>query len=149
MPDKNDNLNDGVEDSIKHFVVTVFGTEDHTAEFLEKEREENKVMAFLSYVIPPLPFLVERTSKYVKFHSNQGMNLLVYLLICMITAWILNIAFNNHRYVQIFQRIYLILYMVFCCIGIYNALNDKAREIPLASKFNWIDIFCNFFGIEL
>ena len=70
-----------IENSVKAFFQEIIGTEDKTSTFKEKERMDNKWMAMMSYIIPPIPFIAERHSGYVKFHSNQGMNMLIWYLL--------------------------------------------------------------------
>ncbi len=137
---------DGIVDSVKMFFRKLTGTNDFTTKYPDKEREDNKVFAFLSYIIPPIPFLIERNSKYVCFHSNQGMNCFVWLMIMLIASWIMKVAFNNSPLIESFKMIVYTFYAIFCVIGIFNALNNTAREIPIVSKVNLINIIGGFFG---
>ena len=46
-----------IENSVKAFFQEIIGTEDKTSTFKEKERMDNKWMAMMSYIIPPIPFI--------------------------------------------------------------------------------------------
>ena len=137
---------DGILDSVRMFFRGLTGTNDFTNKFPDKEREDNKVFAFLSYVIPPIPFLIERNSKYVLFHSNQGMNCFVWLMIMIVSSWIMKVAFNHSPLIDSFMTLIYIFYIGFCLIGVINSLNNMAREIPIISKVNLINMIGHLFG---
>ena len=82
-----------IENSVKAFFQEIIGTEDKTSTFKEKERMDNKWMAMMSYIIPPIPFIAERHSGYVKFHSNQGMNMLIWYLLLLAFIMVIDAAF--------------------------------------------------------
>ncbi len=142
MPNDDKNLGDNLKDMFQK----VTGTVDYTNKFKSKEREENVLMAVLSYIIPPIPFIVERHSGYVKFHSNQGMNLFVWGIIVLLFGMILGTAFPGKGITNFYSLLMKVLYMALAAIGIVNALQAKAKELPLVSKLNLIDIANDFFN---
>lgn len=142
MSNDDKNLND----NLKNIFQTVTGTTDYTNKFKEKEREENLLMAVISYIIPLIPFFVERHSKYVKFHSNQGMNLLVWGILALAFGMILNTAFPGKGITNFYSFIIKVLYVVLALFGVINALQAKAKELPLVSKLNLINIISSFFN---
>ena len=141
-----ENNEDNIQNGIKHIVETILGTEDQTAKYKEADIRENSNMALISYLIPPVPFIVERSSKYVRFHSNQGMNNFAWLILLMLFMWVVDVAFAWDNYIKAIRIIIVVLYIILSVIGIYNVINNKAREIPLAGKVNFIDIFSGLFG---
>lgn len=122
------------------------GTQDYTEKYREEERTEKKTMAVLSYILPPIPFIAEKDSKYVKFHSIQGMNLLVWFIFLMLFVWVLDTALPAWEGITDFLNIITILsYIVLVVIGVINAVNNKAKELPIVSKLNFITIVSDFF----
>lgn len=113
---------------------------DSTEKFEKKDIENNKGMAVLSYIIAPIPYFVEKKSKWVKYHSTQGMNL---LLLAIITNIALSLIFTILLWPlwfisSIFWAIFNAAYAILCIIGIVNVLNGKAKEIPIVNKFKII-----------
>ena len=89
-------------------------------------------MAILSYIsiLVLIPIFAAKNSKFARFHANQG-------LVLLITAIILSIIGN------ILSRIHLgfiswildVLVFVFAIIGIINAAQGKAKELPFIGKY--------------
>ena len=50
---------------------------DDSKSFDKKEIESGKGMAVLAYIIPLIPYFVEKENKFVKYHATQGMNLFI------------------------------------------------------------------------
>ena len=48
--------------------------ETKVTESNKKDNESKKSMAILSYIIPLIPYFVEKKDKFVRFHAVQGMN---------------------------------------------------------------------------
>ena len=141
----NDKKEDIVE-GLKHIFHTVTGTLDYTDRFKEQDRVDNRMMAMLSYVIPPIPFIAERHSEYVKFHSNQGMNLFVWWLLITAFISVVDTAFPWEGVTDFFSLVTNILLVSLIAFGIINTLKDFARELPIVSKLNIITIIGNLFG---
>ena len=78
-----------------------------------------------------LPILIEPQSKFVRFHVNQGLLLIIsYIIgcICMIIpilGWIAG-------------GIWTIFNLVFMIMGIVHACNGEAKELPIIGKFRII-----------
>ncbi|MBP5678822.1 MAG: hypothetical protein J6X28_03220 [Bacilli bacterium] len=87
-----------------------------------------------------------RNSKYVCFHSNQGMNNLLWLVLLLIFTWIMSIGFNGSPLIDSLRNILILAYCVFSLFGFINALNNKAKEVPIMSKCNLITIIAGLFG---
>lgn len=135
-----------IGNSIKSFFVDVIGTEDRTSDFKELEREDNKYMAMLSYIVPPIPFLAERHSKYVKFHSNQGMNMLIWYLLVTAFIMVIESASSFKGIVSFLRGALNIILVALIAFGIINTLNCKAKELPLISKLNIMTIISSWFS---
>ncbi len=142
--DKKEDILNNIQAAVQDFL----GTEEHTANYKEKDRTDNRYMAMLSYILPPIPFIAERHSGYVKFHSNQGMNLLIWYLIMCAFIWILDVAFTFDSIINLIRIIVNIVLVALMAFGIINTLNDKAKELPIISKVNIMTVICDLFGLN-
>lgn len=102
-------------------------TADTTAEFTAEDIEKNKVMALLAYIIFLIPLLAAKDSKFARFHTNQGIILVIGAVIASIIAAIPIIGW-------IIAPILSVIITVLAIIGIINAAGGKAKELPLVGK---------------
>lgn len=143
----NNNKRDSITDNLRYIFQSVVGTLDYTEKFKEQDRVDNRTMAMLSYIIPLIPFIVERNSAYVKFHSNQGMNLFVWYIIVFSFLKITSTGFPPLRdMISFLILLVTLLFISLIVFGIFNTLKDNAREIPIVSKLNLITIVSDVFG---
>lgn len=126
---------------------------DSTGDFTKKEIEEGKMMGILSYIIPLIPFFVEKKNKYAIYHAKQGMNLFVICLVYGVINSILTslikvngscgsvwgIDLGNYCKVTPWWVTYplgiiSIALGLLALLGLINAINGKAKELPLVNK---------------
>ncbi len=116
-------------------------TADTTAQFDQDDITNNKTMAILAYFGPLvlIPIFAAKGSKFARFHSNQG---LLLLLACV--AWGIVYAILNAILLAISWRLFFIssiigflsvVFLILCIIGIVNAVNGRAKELPVIGKF--------------
>lgn len=100
-------------------------TPDDTARFDKSDIEKNKVVSLLSYIwiLFLVPLLAAKDSKFARFHANQGL----VLFICSVVLGILT-AIPIVKYVAMLLQV---VALVLAIIGIINALNGKAKELPI------------------
>ena len=99
----------------------------------------HKAIAIIGYIIPILffiPLLSEegKKSKFAKFHANQQLNLLLFLVIGYTVSSILMIiliGFLLYFLVMIGSVVYLIM-------GIINAAKGEMKKLPLIGGFEII-----------
>ncbi len=103
-------------------------TADTTAEYDAQDIEKNKIMAVLAYILFFIPLLAAKDSKFARFHANQGLVLFLGGLISSVVAVIPVIGW-------IIAPIAGLAVTVLAVLGIINALNGKAKELPLIGKF--------------
>ena len=103
-------------------------TADTTAEYDAQDIEKNKAMALLAYIIFLIPLLAAKDSKFARFHTNQGLVLFLCGIIASVVAVIPVIGW-------IVAPIAGLVITVLAIIGIINALNGKAKELPVIGKF--------------
>ena len=108
-------------------------TPDYTASFDQNDIQQNRVMGVLSYlgILVLIPLFAARESPFARFHCNQG-------IVLALAEVILSFA------VRIFGRLPLVGWIirlvgglgglalfVFAIMGIVNAINGKAKELPV------------------
>lgn len=116
-------------------------TKDFSETFQPEDIERNKAMAVLSYfsLLVFLPLLLAKESKYARFHANQGLILLFSMMGWQFASSMLNLIFDRfwwqYRFLLPLSGVVYLLFLVLFFIGIANALNGKAKELPLIGKF--------------
>lgn len=141
---KEKNFKDKAEDIIND-------VKDSTKDFSKKEISDGKGMAVLSYIIPIIPYFVEKKNKFAIYHAKQGMNLLMvciaygfvnailsslikvntscgnflgYNLDCKVTPW----------WVSLPLGLIGVVIGIIAIFGIVYAVGGKAKELPLVNK---------------
>jgi uncharacterized membrane protein len=86
-----------------------------------KDIEENKVMAALSYawILCLVPLLGKKDSKYAQFHAKQGLILFIIELAASLLLWF-----------PFFGQLLMLALVVVSVIGIIKALNGEWWKIP-------------------
>ncbi len=113
-------------------------TKDSTSEFDPNDIQQNKVMAILAYLswLVLIPLLAAKESKFARYHCNQG----IVLAIAEIIAWVIFGILSNIPYIGwifvVLNSLISLVCLVFAVIGIINAANGKAKELPVIGKFN-------------
>lgn len=94
--------------------------------FTSEDIEKNKVMALLAYIIFFIPLLAAKDSAYARFHANQGLVLLLFWIVISIISSIIPIIGW-----LIIGPLGALFSFVLVIIGILNAVNGKAKPLPL------------------
>jgi len=112
-------------------------TPDSTSEYDEKDINDNKVMGVLSYIgiLWLVPLLAAKDSKFAKFHANQGLVLWLASLILSVASMILAIIPIVGCVVAILLPVVGIGGFVLMILGIINAAQGKAKELPIIGKY--------------
>lgn len=116
--------------SEKSFFQTILDTKDTTAEYSKEEIEKNKVVCGLAYI--PILFwlpLVAGTkgSKYCKFHSNNGLLLLILDIVIGIVSAVLGlIPFVG----AILGSLLGLITVAFIVFGMVFTFQGKVKELP-------------------
>ena len=115
-------------------------TADTTADYTAEDIEQNKVMALLGYlgILFLVPLFAAPNSKFARYHANQGLVLslaavafgIVYTILVTV---LLTISWRLSFLTSILGLLWL-AYPVLGIIGIINALNGKAKELPFIGK---------------
>lgn len=125
MADFNDKLNE------------MNNTKDYTAEYDKNDIEQNKVMAILAYLgwLVLIPLFAAKESKYARFHVNQGLILAIVETVVMIVLSILTLIPVIRWIFYIVEAVAGIVFLVMWIIGIMNAANGRAKELPVIGSF--------------
>ncbi len=116
-------------------------TADHTNTFDPADIEQNKLMGVLAYLswLVLIPIFAAPKSKFARFHANQGLVLAIahtaWIILSSILEFILTLI--NWYIGWIFGIIFTLLGLVFVVpliLGIINASNGRAKELPIIGK---------------
>ena len=121
-------------------------TADTTADFDPKDIEQNKTMSLFAYlgILILIPLLGTKDSKFARFHSNQGLILLIAcigwavannILMALFAAILLPGGWRIYSLLGTILGLVYIVFTVLAIIGILNALNGKAKELPIIGKY--------------
>lgn len=128
-------------------------TADTSGEYDAKDISDNKLMAVLAYLGPLwlIPFITKKDSRFTRFHCRQGFNLLLVDIAYSVISAILSAIIKTPHYIYgVYYGSYtpgwfsVILWLVsiplfaLSVIGILNANNGKAKELPIIGKFKII-----------
>lgn len=124
-------------------------TADTTAQYNPADIADNKILAILSYIglLWLIPFFAGKHSPFTKYHVKQA-----FLVVCAQVAWmilgtILRMAIRTRvdviwtYYYETPAIVTILVSLVHLCIwavailGIVNAAQGKAKEIPFIGKF--------------
>ncbi len=117
---------------------TIFDTADITNEFSSDDIEKNKGMAIISYIsiLCLVPLFASKESKFAQFHAKQGFNLFIletvwYVANIIIATIIYSInPVLKYMFSTILSLVWIAQF-VLSIIGIINAANGKAMELPI------------------
>lgn len=107
-------------------------TDDFSHNMNKNDISDNKLMALLSYLwlLVLIPLFANKNSDFVRFHTNQGL----VLLICNAIIGILSLI----PVIRIAAALLEIVAFIIMIIGIINVANGKAKELPIIGKIRLI-----------
>ncbi|MBQ2841468.1 MAG: zinc-ribbon domain-containing protein [Clostridia bacterium] len=116
------------------FISRFTNTADTTAQFNSDDIIKNKVMAILAYLglLFLVPLLAAKDSPFARYHTNQGILLFIVQAVGVAATQIPYAGWVAGALVNIFTTALLI-------VGIINAYNGKAKELPIIGKFRIIN----------
>ena len=141
---------------------------DHTAEFTEADRRNNHVLGLVCYMglYVLIPLLTVKKSRFVKFHANQGIVLMLANIVIQVINVVVTLLFGVLGGVasgigaaaqsegailatggilgvisflwSLFMAAIGIFFFVITIIGMVTAAQGKAKALPLISKIHLI-----------
>lgn len=119
-------------------------TADTTNSYDKNDIENNKVMALLSYlwILFLVPLFAAPNSKFARFHTNQGLVLFIFSLVSGIIGGVVGfilalIPFIGFIFVWVAGVVFGIIeigFILLAVLGIINALQGRAKELPVIGK---------------
>lgn len=114
-------------------------TADTTASFAPNDIAQNKAMAILAYFGPLvfIPIFAAQNSRYARFHANQGLVLLLAAIGGSIAASIVSVilGFIKLGFIgSLLSTVISLACFVLFIIGLLNAINGRAKELPVIGK---------------
>lgn len=133
--------NSGDQNDFLAKISNLNDTADTTADYDADDVSKNKAIAVLAYfgVLCFIPMFAAKDSKFARFHANQGLTLFI---ACV--AWSIVYSILNWIILAISWRLYFIssiiglcslVFLVLAVLGIINAANGRAKELPVIGKF--------------
>ncbi len=122
-------------------VAALNDTADTTAEFEASDIEQNKIFAVLGYLswLVLVPIFAAPKSKFARFHANQGLVLAITEVAWWIVTAILGIILSaiswRLGFISTILGLVNIVFVILAILGIVNAANGKAKELPIVGKF--------------
>ena len=111
-------------------------------EDLKKDAEDNKIMGILAYlgILVLVPILAAKESPFARFHSNQGLILLIVAIILGIAISIVNsilltVSFALVALTSLLSFAIWICVLILMIIGIMNAVKGEMKELPIIGKY--------------
>ena len=148
MNQENQNINNNQEQNNQEAKQNIFtNVKDDSETFTQQEKESGKIVAILSYVgiVGLIMYLIEQNNQFARYHAKQGANLFVIEavagIIVAIISGIMSAIYNSTDVIifSIFSALLSaavsIVSLVLMVIGIMNAANGKAKELPIVGKF--------------
>ena len=121
-------------------IQSINNTADTTADYTAEDIEQNKVMALLAYLglLFLVPMFAAPNSKFARYHTNQGLVLclaaVAFGIVHMLLTFLLLMISWRLSFLSTIIGLLWIAFPVWMVIGIVNALNGKAKELPLIGK---------------
>jgi len=139
-------------------VKEVMNTKDTSNDYTKEDKEKNKGMAILSYILFFIPLITgdHKKSPYVKFHTNQGTILWItaigYSIIYNILTSIIKVNGNcgawfgysvggcrvTPWWVTLPLSLISLVIGIVGIIGVINAATGKTKELPVIGKYKII-----------
>ncbi len=133
--------NEAAQNNFSAKFASLNNTADTTAEFDANDVTQNKAMAILAYFGPLvlIPIFAAKGSKFARYHSNQGLLLLIacaaWSIVYSIINWVILAISWRLYFLSSIIGIFSIVFIVLAVIGIVNAANGKAKELPIIGKY--------------
>lgn len=121
-------------------IQSINNTADTTADYSAEDIEQNKVMALLAYLglLFLVPMFAAPNSKFARYHTNQGLVLclaaVAFGIVHLLLTFLLLMISWRLSFLSTIIGLLWIAFPVWMVIGIVNALNGKAKELPLIGK---------------
>lgn len=127
----------GNTQNAQNFVNNMMNTNDTTSQFDPQDINDNKGMSVLAYIgfLFLVPLLACPNSKFARYHTNQGLVLFLLEFALGIVTGILGlIPIAGLIIGGLLSAVGGIFTLVLMIMGIINAAQGQAKELPLIGK---------------
>ncbi len=106
-----------------------------------KDVEDNKAMGILAYIIVLIPlFAAPKNSIFARYHTNQGLNLLILGVAYGLVSWVLGaiffvISWQLALAISWIFSLGALIFPVLCIIGIIHVCKGEMKPLPVIGKF--------------
>ncbi len=132
------------QESFEEKFQNLNNTADTTSQFDPQDITNNKVMAILAYfgILVLIPIFAAKESKFARFHANQGLILFIAGIAIYIVQTIFYSIFSLRLWWLISTVVGIIGLVIFvlAIVGIVNAAQGKAKELPLVGNFKILNV---------
>lgn len=130
---ENKNENNFGQEFAEKAKEVINNVEDNTKEFTDDEINSGKLMGIFSYILAPIPYILEKENKFAKYHAAQGMTLFILGIILAVLMSILGLILGSFLgwILSIINGLIGVVYTLLCIIGIVNVIQGKAKKLPL------------------
>ncbi len=125
------------QQNTQDFVNNIMNTADTTSQFDPQDINDNKGMSVLAYIgiLFLIPLLACPNSRFARYHTNQGLVLfLLELAIGVVTSIFTFIPVIGPIIGGLLSAVGGIFTLVLMIMGIINAAQGQAKELPLIGK---------------
>ena len=125
------------QQNTQNFVNNMMNTNDTTSQFDPQDINDNKGMSVLAYIgiLFLIPLLACPNSRFARYHTNQGLVLfLLELAIGVVTSIFAFIPVIGPIIGGLLSAVGGIFTLVLMIMGIINAAQGQAKELPLIGK---------------
>ncbi len=102
-----------------------------------EEVDDDKLMGILAYlfILVIIPLVARKNSKFIRFHTNQGLILLIIEVFAVAVCNILSIIPYVGLVFSILGYLIDLACVALAIIGIVNVCNKEEKELPVVGKF--------------
>lgn len=121
----------------------ILETEDTTDTFDPADIKENNIIAGLAYLIFFIPLVAKPNSAFGKYHANQGLVYLIAVIVVQIALIFIGIPLGFIPFIGGILKWFIslgfnLVIIALFVVGLINACNGKAKELPLIGKIKII-----------
>ena len=129
----------GTQQNAQGFVNNMMNTADSTAQFDPQDIYTNKGMSVLAYIwiLFLVPLLACPNSRFARFHANQGLVLFLFGIAVSLATFIISvIPVVGWILGPIIGFVASVFELILMIMGIINAAQGQAKELPLIGKIS-------------
>ena len=134
----------GTQQAVNDFVNNLNNTADYSSQMDPNDVNDNKAMAVLAYLglLVFIPIFAAPQSRFARYHSSQGLTLFIFEAVYSLIMTILS---KTVGLIPVFGKITVaicgfigIVWLVLSICGIVNAVNGRAKDLPVIGNIRFI-----------